>query len=264
MTKPDNDRDAAPHPAAPERTPAGQAPSWLDDVLQASRAAPAAQPAPTDVGGPEPLLSGPDDLRLPGDQPAAPGGLPPRASLTPPAGVPTAPASARSASPAEPFDADDWIARATGGSARSPRVPTAAQTPYAEPRVETGSWADRLNQPGAAPIAPYRPVTSSDVAQKKLIAGLLGIFLGGLGVHKLYLGITGPGLAMLGVQLGVWVLAVFLGLLMFVVGLALTLPVAGLVSTGVALLGLIEGILYLTKSDADFEREYLIGKKPWL
>ena len=31
----------------------------------------------------------------------------------------------------------------------------------------------------------------------------------------------------------------------------------------VGLIGLIEGILYLTKSDADFQREYLIGKKPW-
>ena len=32
----------------------------------------------------------------------------------------------------------------------------------------------------------------------------------------------------------------------------------------VSLLGLVEGIIYLTKSDADFQREYITGKKAWL
>ncbi|MFC4639202.1 TM2 domain-containing protein [Deinococcus hohokamensis] len=260
MTKPDNDRDAPRDPTPQGLTPPGNAPSWVDDVLQASRAAPAAQLA--EAANPGPVLSGPDDLRLPGDQPAAPGGLPPRASLTPPA-------APRPAPPAEPFDADDWIARATGGSARSPRVPSGsaqtvtAQPTFDEPRGQPDPWTTPLSQPGTAPLAPYRPVTSSDIAQKKLIAGLLGIFLGWLGVHKFYLGMTGPGLTMLGVQLGVWVLALVLGVLLLFVGLFVTIPLAGLVSSAVGLLGLIEGILYLTKSDADFERDYLIGKKPW-
>lgn len=263
MTKPHNDRDAAPD-LNPRATPSGQAPSWVEGALQASRAAPAPRPAPAEAGRPEALLSGPDDLRLPGDQPAAPGGGLPRASLRPPAASHNAAPSAEA-----PFDADDWIARATGGSARSPRVPQAAARPaYDQPRAAAlqEPWGEPLPQPGAAPLSPYRPVgaVSGDVTQKKLIAGLLGIFLGGLGVHKFYLGLTGAGLTMLGVQLGVWMLAVVVGLLLFVVGLALTLPLAGLVSGAVGLLGLIEGILYLTKSDADFEREYLIGKKPWL
>ena len=32
----------------------------------------------------------------------------------------------------------------------------------------------------------------------------------------------------------------------------------------VGLLGFIEGVIYLTKSDADFQREYITGKKAWL
>ena len=40
------------------------------------------------------------------------------------------------------------------------------------------------------------------MAQKKLIAGLLAIFLGGLGVHKFYLGNTQPGVIMLAATIG--------------------------------------------------------------
>ena len=105
---------------------------------------------------------------------------------------------------------------------------------------------------------------SSDVSQKKLIAGLLGIILGSLGVHKFYLGMTTPGLIMLGVNVGVWVLALLLGLLTLGVGLIVTVPLASLVSGAIGLLGLVEGILYLTKSDADFQRDYVVGKKSWL
>ncbi|MBB5377763.1 hypothetical protein HNQ07_003262 [Deinococcus metalli] len=47
-------------------------------------------------------------------------------------------------------------------------------------------------------------------------------------------------------------------------GLIVTVPLASLVSGAIGLLGLVEGIIYLTKSDADFEREYVIGKKAWL
>ncbi|MFD1731460.1 TM2 domain-containing protein [Deinococcus malanensis] len=170
----------------------------------------------------------------------------------------------------EPFDSDDWIARATGGSAKSPLIPQGAPAePPAQARVDP--WGDAIRQAQAyvqqQPMTPYNQgagQTSGDVAQRKLIAGLLGIFLGWLGAHKFYLGMTGAGLTMLGVQVGVWIVAIILGLLMLIVGLALTLPLAALVSSAVGVLGLIEGILYLTKSDADFERDYLIGKKPWL
>ena len=36
-----------------------------------------------------------------------------------------------------------------------------------------------------------------------------------------------------------------------------------LVWLAMGIVGLIEGILYLTKSDEDFEQIYVVGKKPW-
>lgn len=96
-----------------------------------------------------------------------------------------------------------------------------------------------------------------DVAQRRLIAGLLGIFLGSLGVHKFYLGMTQAGLIMLGLTIGGWILGI-VGSLVIVGAIFFVIPWA------VGLLGLVEGILYLTKSDADFQRDYLSGRKPWL
>jgi len=64
-------------------------------------------------------------------------------------------------------------------------------------------------------------------ANKKMPAGICGILLGGLGIHKFYLGMTGAGVIML------------------VIGLLTCSTVSGII-------GLIEGIIYLTKSDEDF------------
>ena len=76
---------------------------------------------------------------------------------------------------------------------------------------------------------------------KKIVAGILGILLGSLGIHKFYLGYTKEGVIMLLVS----VLTCF-------------------VASGIMwLIGLIEGIMYLTKSDDDFEKTYITGKKGW-
>lgn len=81
--------------------------------------------------------------------------------------------------------------------------------------------------------------------KSKLTAGLLAIFLGGLGIHKFYLGYTKEGIIMLCVTL--------------IVG-SITL---GTVSVGMGLVALIEGILYLTKSDDEFQMTYVDGHKGW-
>lgn len=138
----------------------------------------------------------------------------------------------------------------------SRRPPSPDPTPQGTTGWPASTWPE--NQPRLATDVP------ADIAQKRLIAGLLGIVLGSLGVHKFYLGLNTPGVIMLGVSIGVWVLAFLLGLLTLGFGLILTLPLAALVSGAVGLLGLIEGILYLTKSDEAFYREYVIGQKPWL
>jgi TM2 domain-containing membrane protein YozV len=74
-------------------------------------------------------------------------------------------------------------------------------------------------------------------AEKKVVAGIFGILLGGLGIHKFYLGYTKEG----------------------IIQLVITVVTCGLGS----LIGFIEGIIYLTKSDEDFVATYVTGKRPW-
>ena len=87
------------------------------------------------------------------------------------------------------------------------------------------------------------PAPSSDEKQK-IVAGLLAIFLGWLGIHKFYLGYQKEAIIML-----------CCGVLGFII--------CGIPTTVVSVIGLIEGILYLTKSDADFKATYVDNKKPW-
>ncbi|RLD27426.1 MAG: hypothetical protein DRI70_04525 [Bacteroidetes bacterium] len=79
---------------------------------------------------------------------------------------------------------------------------------------------------------------------KKLLAGILGIVLGAFGVHKFILGYNKEGVIMLVVGLLGWFLC--------------AIPTAI-----VSLVGLIEGIIYLTKSDEEFYETYQANKKTW-
>jgi len=72
------------------------------------------------------------------------------------------------------------------------------------------------------------PPTTQTGGRSKVAAGLFGILLGGLGVHKFYLGQVGWGIVYL---LFFWT----------------CIP---------AIAGLIEGILYLTMSDTEFNAKY--------
>jgi TM2 domain-containing membrane protein YozV len=78
-------------------------------------------------------------------------------------------------------------------------------------------------------------------ASKKVAAGICGILLGSLGIHKFILGLTTPGIIMLLVTV-------------------LTCGFGGLV---MGIIGLIEGIIYLTKSDEEFYQLYYVEKKEW-
>lgn len=78
-------------------------------------------------------------------------------------------------------------------------------------------------------------------ADKKIAAGICGILLGCLGIHKFILGYTTAGIIML------LVTVLTLGMGSFITGL----------------IGLIEGIIYLTKTDEDFVATYVTGKKAW-
>jgi TM2 domain-containing membrane protein YozV len=88
-------------------------------------------------------------------------------------------------------------------------------------------------------------------ADKKMAAGLCGILLGGFGVHKFILGYQQEGIIMLSVWIGGLILSVF------------TCGITGLASMAVSIIGIVEGIMYLTKSDEEFVNTYITNKKPW-
>lgn len=85
------------------------------------------------------------------------------------------------------------------------------------------------------------PYNQADVNSKKVMAGVMGILFGGLGIHKFVLGFSGTGAIML----------------------CVTVLSCGLAGMVMGPIGLIEGIIYLTKSDQEFYRLYMVEKKQW-
>ncbi|MBC8096704.1 MAG: TM2 domain-containing protein [Akkermansiaceae bacterium] len=74
-------------------------------------------------------------------------------------------------------------------------------------------------------------------AEKKIAAGICGILLGAFGVHKFILGYTKEGIIQL---------------------------IISIVTCGIgSIIGLIEGIIYLTKTDEEFVRIYVQNKRGW-
>ena len=94
---------------------------------------------------------------------------------------------------------------------------------------------------GLAPVPYGAPADSS----KKVAAGVCGILLGGLGIHKFVLGYTTEGMVML---------------LVSIIGGLFT---CGIASVVMGIIGLIEGIIYLTKSDQEFVASYQVQKRGW-
>ena len=85
--------------------------------------------------------------------------------------------------------------------------------------------------------------TSGD--NKKLMAGILAILLGGFGIHKFVLGYNKEGIILL-------VLTIFLSVFSF-----------GFFGWLVWIFTIIEGFIYLSKSDEEFYNTYQVGRKPW-
>jgi TM2 domain-containing membrane protein YozV len=89
---------------------------------------------------------------------------------------------------------------------------------------------------------PYGGVAQSS---NRVTAGVCGLLLGALGIHKFILGYQKEGIIML---------------LISVLGSFLTF---GLSAAVMGIIGLIEGIIYLTKSDVDFVNTYVVNHKGW-
>jgi TM2 domain-containing membrane protein YozV/cold shock CspA family protein len=85
---------------------------------------------------------------------------------------------------------------------------------------------------------------ASGEGKSKIVAALLEFFLGGLGIHKFYLGCNKAGIIMLIVS----ILGVFL---------------AAIPTLIIGLIAFIEFIVYLIKSDEEFHRIYVENKKCW-
>ncbi len=78
-------------------------------------------------------------------------------------------------------------------------------------------------------------------AEKKLAAGIVAILLGSLGIHKFLLGYTTQGIIML----------------------LISILSCGILAVVPSVIGIVEGIIYLTKSDEDFVKTYIQGQKGW-
>ncbi|MCH2134014.1 MAG: TM2 domain-containing protein [Phycisphaerales bacterium] len=87
----------------------------------------------------------------------------------------------------------------------------------------------------------HQEFNAEEVQSKKIMCGIFGILLGGLGIHKFVLGYTSTGLIML---------------LVSVLSVGILYPV-------MYVIGLIEGIVYLTKTDRDFYETYIAHEKNW-
>ena len=114
-------------------------------------------------------------------------------------------------------------------------------TPEWKPLISYPEFSADFKAPPSACPAPPTATQANPRAGSKIAAGICGILLGSLGIHKFILGYTGAGLIMLLVSL-------------------LTCFIA---SPIMHLIGLIEGIIYLTKSDDDFVKTYVDGRREW-
>ena len=120
----------------------------------------------------------------------------------------------------------------------------AAQQPYAQQPGQAAYYSQSngyyASSQGAYQVPYQQPLVHT---KDHVAAGLLAIFLGVFGVHKFYLGYHTTGFIMLGVTI--------LGSLLSI----------GIAAGVVWLIGVIEGIIYLTKSQSEFEQLYVFNKR---
>ena len=127
---------------------------------------------------------------------------------------------------------------------------------------ETREAVERLDadvsvayEPGGADDGRYGPpinraaqaYAAQAVKQKDhIVAGLLAVFLGLFGLHKFYLGYNETAFIMLAVS---------------IIGSIVSF---GLAAAVVWVIAIVEGIIYLTKPQADFYRIYVLNKREWV
>lgn len=135
---------------------------------------------------------------------------------------------------------------------KKPALVIAMQPPVLEV-VETV----KPEPPRPAYQQPYQQVPHQQQYQRspqssnRVAAGVLAILLGNLGIHKFIMGYPGEGVVMLLVTL----VCLFSSCFLF------GIPLIGCLA--ISVIALVEGIVYLTKSDEEFHRIYVVGRRPW-
>ena len=128
-------------------------------------------------------------------------------------------------------------------------APSAPDTNVGVARADYGVAGSYGGSPGRSLMGWDGRPLSPDFASRKVTAGVLAILFGQLGVHKFMLGYISTGLIMLGITLvSIPLCLVFVGFF----GIA-----------AMVLIGLIEGIIYLTKGDDEFVIRYGVNRKSW-
>lgn len=203
-----------------------------------------------DAAYPQPPLPGEDGAATAGD-PASAGGfarassasIPNPTSYTPPSyGAPQQPAQPYAQQPyTAPFGAAQGYGQPYGQAQQPYGQQPYAQQPFGAPQQPFGAPQQPYGNAPYTPPSYAQPVVTKD----HVAAGLLAIFLGVFGVHKFYLGYNTSGFIMLAVT---------------ILGSIFTL---GLAAGVMWVIALIEGIIYLAKSQSEFDAIYVANKKEW-
>ena len=117
---------------------------------------------------------------------------------------------------------------------------------------EIALYCTNCQTPLSPPIGTgYQPLESVNMGamtdwkamggDKKIVAGILAILVGSLGIHKFILGYTTQGIIML----------------------LISVLSCGILAVVSSVIGIVEGVIYLTKSDEEFVRTYIQGQKGW-
>lgn len=108
----------------------------------------------------------------------------------------------------------------------------------------TVDFTPEQSRAGAIYVVKGAQTSLSAGPKDKIIAAVLAFFLGGLGVHKFYLGKRNAGIIMLVASVG--------GAILFLIPTMI-----------IGLIAFIEAIIYLVKSEDEFQRDYVQGNKSW-
>jgi len=118
--------------------------------------------------------------------------------------------------------------------------------PQAQPRAgQTVDFETHADEARAIySLAPSSAFASQAGEPNRLVAGLIALFIGTIGIHKFYMGYNRAGLIML-------LVSVFGAILLFIPTVIM------------GLIAFIEAITYLMATDEEWHQRYVVNERPW-